>query len=782
MDWTQFESLSYEVLVRDDLPRLRKLGGVADAGADAVEESFFQDESRLSTVVQVTSQAAQVYKVKSTISVLRKNDLEPKRLVVVFRQPMSSTVRTKIQEEGMESGVVIDPRDQSYLVAQLSKHSPDLYARYFEDLKTQIGVLLDQRDPLEIASGRLRHALLAAVGTFVINPTARLARRALFEKTVLAAMVAASEDVSLEVLTQSVAELIPEESIAEVQVRAAVEGLMTQGYCESSRGLVRVSEKAFVEVGQVMAESTMAYEELVQYVLGACNKARRLDDATEGYLERNVRRALLTVFRAVGLHANLGANLLVDSEVEDDLLRVLSRDVGEVLGRRALASISGYVEAPANQRRLSTLMRTYSALSIRNLDPLGRRWQEATLRRTAIALDTDAVLFTIVEELPEHAALLSALRALASAGVRILVSPLVIREAAGHIGRAEKTLRKFRDQLGRMSESMVDSEVWHAVVRGYYYAGLRESPLDWDEYWQKYYDRSRPEEYVGYLLEKRVKVCVEPLGEIPDDWLADFEIICAELLEYKERKRWKAEFREEDQMSKRIHDDVRMGMHLARRTVGDGGLQAYGYLASEDLGFDRMEKSKNWGGRPRVLVLTRTIPELAEFACGATIPEDQIVRLLFNPIIVAAAHLMKDEIESLSRAGIDLSRIPLDRLEWDLSRELSDVVHELRGARELEEQGEKVARTVAAIERARRMGYGLDSGVERVVSRFEAVRNRAASESAARNELESALKDAVFEAAGKSKKGRRRAARVLRELGLEESETEADSKTVESPS
>jgi propanediol dehydratase small subunit len=53
MDWTQFESLSYEVLVRDDLPRLRKLGGVADAGADAVEESFLQDEYPLSTVVNV---------------------------------------------------------------------------------------------------------------------------------------------------------------------------------------------------------------------------------------------------------------------------------------------------------------------------------------------------------------------------------------------------------------------------------------------------------------------------------------------------------------------------------------------------------------------------------------------------------------------------------------------------------------------------------------------------------------------------------------------------------
>lgn len=779
MDWTQFESLSFEVLIRDDLPRLRKLGGVADAGADAVEEAFYQDDSELSTVVQVTSQTAQVYKVKSTLATLRKNDLKPRRLVVVFKQPLSSRARSQMQDQGIESGVLIDPRDQSYLVAQLSKHAPDLYSRYFEDVKTQVSVLLDQKDPLEIASGRLRHALLAAVATFVLNPTARVARKALFEKTVLAAVVASPEDTPLEQLTLAVAELVPEETIVLDQVRAAVESLVRQGYCTWRQGAIRASERALVEVGQVMAESTAAYEELVRYVLAACGRNRRLDDATQGYLERNVRRALLTVFRAVGVYPSLDDGVVVDSELEDDLLRVLSRNVDDALGRRALASISGYIEDSGNQRRLATLVRTYSALSIRNLDPLGRRWQQATLRRTAIALDTDALLFVLVEELPEHPSLLNALKALADAGVRILVSPLVVRESAGHIGRAEKTLRRFQNRLGRMSAAMVDSEVWHAVVRGYYYSGLRKSSLGWSEYWKKYYDQSSPEKYVEFLLQRRLKVSVEPLDQLPQEWLVDFEVICAELLEYKEKRRWKAGFREEDQMSQRIRDDVKMGMHVARRTTGDGGFRAYGYLASEDLGFDRMERSSHWSDRPRVLVLTRMIPELAEFACGARIPEDQIVRLLFNPVIVAAAHLMKDEIESLAQAGIDLRRVPLDRLEWDLSEGLADVVHELSSARQTEEEEEKIARTVVAIDRARELGYQLDRGVERVVSRFELVKNRAASEGAAREGLESVLKDAVLEAAGRSKKGRRRAARVLRELGLADGEGEEQSGTDE---
>ena len=59
MDWSKVESVVYEVLVNDDLPSLRKVGGVADEGVDAVQESFYSDEKNVDVIVQVTSQKAQ---------------------------------------------------------------------------------------------------------------------------------------------------------------------------------------------------------------------------------------------------------------------------------------------------------------------------------------------------------------------------------------------------------------------------------------------------------------------------------------------------------------------------------------------------------------------------------------------------------------------------------------------------------------------------------------------------------------------------------------------------
>jgi hypothetical protein len=59
MDWGRFEELAYALLVADDLPRLRKIGGGSDEGIDSQEESFFDAQRKIATVVQVTSQRTQ---------------------------------------------------------------------------------------------------------------------------------------------------------------------------------------------------------------------------------------------------------------------------------------------------------------------------------------------------------------------------------------------------------------------------------------------------------------------------------------------------------------------------------------------------------------------------------------------------------------------------------------------------------------------------------------------------------------------------------------------------
>ena len=169
IDWGVFESLVCEVLLNDDLPALRKLGGVADDGAYAVQESFFDSETIETTVVQVTSEVSQSAKFNRTVDRLKETKTEFDRLVVVFRQPVESKVRKLIQASAKQAGFTVDIRDESYLVAQLAKHKT-VFQRYFGTTGDQLKALLDEGDPLELASEDTQRAVLASIGTYVCSP------------------------------------------------------------------------------------------------------------------------------------------------------------------------------------------------------------------------------------------------------------------------------------------------------------------------------------------------------------------------------------------------------------------------------------------------------------------------------------------------------------------------------------------------------------------------------------------------------------------------------------
>ncbi len=144
IDWARFERVVFELLSSDDLPTLRKVGGPNDLGIDAEEAFFIKEEDRI--VVQVTSQKTQFAKVKDTISKLKRNGIDPKTLVVVFRQLVSSKTRRDMQTHAVEEGVMLDLRDQSYLISRLSKeHS--IFARYFRSPREQLKTLLEDQDP-----------------------------------------------------------------------------------------------------------------------------------------------------------------------------------------------------------------------------------------------------------------------------------------------------------------------------------------------------------------------------------------------------------------------------------------------------------------------------------------------------------------------------------------------------------------------------------------------------------------------------------------------------------
>jgi hypothetical protein len=558
MDWGAVEKLVYDILVQDDLPTLRRIGGVGDEGVDAIDEAFYEDEQRTETVVQITSEQAQVGKFNRTVKRLRECGITFDLLVIVYRHPVSGDTRRKVREAADSERISVDIRDQSYLIAQLAKLENGIFARHFQDIRTQVNQLLDEGDPLKNADGRLRHAMLASLAAYVLNKDARVVRTTLFDRTVIAVLVANQTDLTNNELASEVSKLLPGDPISDDRIASAIDRLETDGLCiRVSGGRVKVSESAVEVVGTALVRIRAAFEQMLNQLVKDISKFATLNDAQRGYVERNVRRALTYLVQLVEPTGEFDAEASAEISLgEKTFQQMLGKDLNDAVARSSLLSMIKFVQDPANAEILSTLARSYSSLRLRNMDPLGKRWQAANLSRSQMLLDTDVVLLLIIEELPDHPPLLAALRALQAEGVKLIVPKGVIIEAAGHISRADRTYNRFGEVLGRMRPEMADAIVWYAVVRGFYYSKSGSSVNAFLTYWKKYYDRDDPAAYVQFLLQNRIKCEILSDFSVSGADQSDAAALSASVMHEYERGRMKAPFRDESQMEQRTDEHV----------------------------------------------------------------------------------------------------------------------------------------------------------------------------------------------------------------------------------
>jgi hypothetical protein len=758
IDWGVFEKMVVDVLTHDDLPRLRKYGSYKDGGIDAYDEAFYQDESQLERVVQITSQRTQTLKVSSTLDRLSEKGVTPKTIIFVFRHPVASTTRTYIQAQCKDAGISSDIRDQSYIVTQLARPGSTIFARYFDSIKQQIRALLDTPDPLQLTNDNILHSVLASIASYVINPHAQLVRNTLFIKTVLAAVVSLGKS-SRERITEVVQKIIPEEKITIERIAVALTELERCGSCKSRDSLYEATDKELAQVGSILARVSKAYNDLRIYVIEACKKDHKCDQATIGYIERNLRQAMLQLIRTYGPLTSDTEPKTLDSETAFDVHRCLASNIPEPIGRSALLAFCAFVEDPTNAPLLAIFGRSYSALALRNLDPIGRRWQQIALTRSVLALDTDAVLGLLIEELPQHKALNAAVSALSRAGISIWISPDVLLEVVGHIERADTTYRKFGEQLSRMSPASVDLDVWHAVVQGYYYALKSGYQGDWTTYKKKYYDSSKPQEYMRFILSRKVKYVERDMHDIPAEWLVDMETLSA-FITKKEDDRQKAPFREQELKQHRVEDDIRMAMHLSSYDIS--GPNAKGYLATEDRAFIKVEHHSAWRSRSRIVVLTHAVPQLADFICGQSVDDSDLVRLLFDPVVSAAADLIDMEMKTLSVVGVDLRNESIQRIEWTLRGRLHDAI---QGYNNMTNADDRLRGAVTVLKEAKASGLTSDQTVIELADKYEDSLKEADLQSKQRGTMEQALKKIAM-SMSTTKKAKRRISRILKELGL----------------
>jgi hypothetical protein len=759
LDWMVFEKMVCEVLANDDMPRLRKCPSYKDGGIDAFELAIYQDESILERIVQITSQRSQSSKVSNTLDRLAESGIIAKSIIFVFKHPVASSTRIDIQKQCHKVGILPDIRDQSYLVRQIAQPGCTIFARYFDNLKEQTRTLLETPDPLHVTGDKTLRAVLASLAAYVMNPHARLARTTLFEKTVLATVVSLGS-ATIEDIIEAVKPLVPEENVTKERVLSALTTLQRENECSFRNSRYEPTDNACASVSSILSQIQQAYDGLRDHVISACQNATKCDQATLGYIERNIRFALLLVLRGIGPLAE-DRPFILDSDTTLDIRKCLNNDLPDSVAKNALLAFCGFVEDPTNAPLLALFARSYSSLSIRNLDPVGRSWQQMVLSRSIMALDSDAVLGLLIEELPHHNILHTSIKALIKSGITICISPQVIEEVVGHVERAPKTYRRFQGLLLRLSPGSVEANVWNTVAQGFYYASKAGNLVGWDNYWKKYYDPSQPDNYIRFHLQQSIEYKECEMYDIPDIWQHNMEDLISFLNSRKEGFRRKAQFRDEEQMYHRVEYDVRMALYLTSFDQ-TGNTKARGYLATEDTAFRQLERHSAWPTKQKIVVQTHAIPQLASFVCGYIVDDRDMVYLMFNPVVAAAAQLLEEKIRTLAAVGVDMRDESIQRIDWRLRGSLLDAINNFATKEAIEDKLHSAADVVNFAQVA---GFKTDSTISELAIAFDKSIKEAQVSVKERIFAENALRKVAL-AMATSKKAKRRLNRILKEIGL----------------
>ena len=756
MDWEEVERLVYNVLVQDDLPSLRRIGLRGDQGKDAVQESFYENQSQTDVVVQITSEKTQVYKFQRTVKKLRENGIQFSQLVLVFRDVVGSVTRREIGRQALEKELSVDIRGEDYLEAQLGRSETGVFARFFGTPEEQLRRLLGKSDPLQLADAPLKLAVLASIGCYVLSPGASLARKKLVDRYIIGTVAASTAPLSLDQLTEEVlAHTFAEE---ETQVRASVQRLERQGSLQHvGGGGFSLNEEIEADMAALLDEISDSYRRLVEYVLNGLAENYRLNAAQKGRVEKNVRKAFVELLQRTGPSGG-GPNEALDVMERDhtQLLSTVSKNLKSEIGRGILILLQDYVREPDNQTLIARMTRTYAAVYRANLDPLSREWQASALKRSQYVLDTDAVLRILVEDVPQHAPLLKSLQALTERGVSLIIPRCVLDETVTHVEGAIRTFHRFSQTLLLQNEEFVDANVWHMVVRGYYYHFTKcGGPSNFLEYWKDYYDPDNPEAYVSHILESRIPFTFEDTPEVPETEEDQYHQLCEIALEKKEKKRQKAKFRDSEFMRSRINEDIAWILDVARRKASG----TKGYFLTTDSIVWLLEQQEEWGNRPSVAVDTRMLPSNVDFCIGPTLSDPEIVRLFFDPLFILAAEGLAEELETLAKAGVDLKNQKLHRLEWDIKKNLGTQMHALKEA----DDDQRVSKLTNLVKAAAELGYSVDSETLRDTEEFANLTEEVQELRMYRD----AVSAMVRAGSGMTKKGLRRMRGVLREAGID---------------
>ncbi len=656
-DHKQFEKLASEVMRDEGYPNIKPLGGVADSGKDAIQESYFLSEGRSRIVFQYTLQEYLAGKIEETVRKLDKAGCKYNELVVVTSRSISSTRQDQMKQDARKRhDINLTIFERKTLVNRLSDFENGMFYRHFPDVEKQLKSLIVKKPFVQPAAGsQIESSMLRASIAFTFDERAPRVRRSIFDYLTLALLQGqppmTQSELACEYQKTGAGQRPPDG-----QILASLERLISKGLLAKTGDRFTLSTQAL----EVLASNTIKANEATDSLVGDIVEemyrisSRRLSVQESQAVSQNTRDVLAKLFQLFGIE--ISSQMLRDRmpsavylDSSDELVRIARRHLSAEMGELLISVISDVLKNPTQEqsKTLANWSLAYLGMEIMNLDPSLRELQSMRIANRTFMLDTDFILDCVVKECPGSAVNVNLVRGLRSLGCRVIVPQSCITECITHARISNRTFNYFGLRLLALSDSLVDVQVGNVFVKGYYHGrskGNISPSVTFEQYLSNYFEPTAPLPFFIEVLKSVLPSGVEfidtskLLGDaIPEELISK---LATELCKVISNAR-KAEYRSPVDIEQlaRTDSELFLTAHSLSENAERHDGQFLGnccYLVTASGRYRR--GAKEVGLRDRVTTRPQTLMALLELVGHIELSPEQYVNLFENPLLIYAVN------------------------------------------------------------------------------------------------------------------------------------------------
>lgn len=752
-DFKKFEQLSTEIMALEGYKTIRPVGGIDDEGIDAELVSYYEDDT-FKTVFQYTIQENLPSKISNTIKKLEENKIDYQLLIFVTKHQINN-VSTLKRNARTKHGVNIEIFEKSTFIKHLSTEN-GIFARYFPDIKSQLESRLiggqaifsstDSKDPLE--KSLLRSSLL-----FTFNSDADRSRKDVFDQTIFSLISTNTNGYENEELIQLFTEKFKKE-VSSGELDASVNRLKKDGYVESKENKLIATTNAIEKLEGNLSRINAATKALISDIIANLSDTygQKINSHEEALIQKNIENSLSSFFCLYGLEytdsARFGGISYGFSD-NQDLIEIAKKDLPTQLGDVLVYSIGEIIKKPTDEQAevLANWAKAYIGVQIMGLDPKLRNIQVTELSKKTFIVDTDFLLYTIVDHTPLSSIYRQIIKELQALRCKIIIPFEVVLEAIKHAEFSERNYNYFRNAFDAVDAVIVEEKIGNIYVKGYYNAVLSGfidgKQFSFNDYLSNFYDANSPIKFLQEVIKNSIEgeFKILEISEISNESLDSTKLQeLTDAIYGETNKTFKSNYRSDEENKEVAETDAKLYLTLnnlnskSERNSGEVFSGTHYLLTSSTRAIRCAWKQ---GYKHNVIAKPNTILSLLERLGKFHSTAKEIVNLFENPFLVEAVNNSWDDIKALIEAGISLKGKNVVRLKWDLDEEIKIFLKDqakLESEIDTSEES-KVDSYIDFIKSFKSKGFKLIPETEILLSKFEALEKEIAEKEITQEKL-----------------------------------------------